>query len=324
MTRVRALVIDEHAHDATVARILEVDGDIRAVTAPRMSDVGTEVGRHTPDVVVLVPMSESAAIEAITRVMSQHPIPILLLTDQPFSRTRLLAAGAVDVMAKAGLGAEREAAIRRRVRSISALKMQPDGARGPARSRGHGLRVVGIAASTGGPQALATVLSGLEGIGAAVLVVQHIHPDFIAGFQTWMDRECPLPVRFASDGEAIIRGRVYIAPANVHLRLRAGHRLALDPKPESVHRPSADVLFTSIAEHAGADGVGVLLTGMGEDGVEGLLRIRRAGGKTIVQDEGSSAVFGMPRAAAEAGAAERVVPLQRISRALMAAIGGKG
>lgn len=323
MTVVRTLVIDETLGHQSVARLLEADGDISSVTARRMSDAVIEVSKHQPDVVVMVPGSERAALAAIAEVMSQRPVPILLLSEGPLSRIKALSAGAVDVMAKPGEDVERHAAIRRRVRSISALKVASHAQPALPRTRASGVAVVGIAASTGGPQAVAKVLASLRGLPASCLVVQHIHPDFMPGFQTWMDRECPLPVVFASDREVMRTGRVYIAPANVHLKLAPGRRLVLDPEPDTLHRPSADVLFTSMAAMAGRRAVGVLLTGMGQDGVEGLLAIRRAGGRTIVQDQRSSAVYGMPRAAAEAGAAERVVPLEQIGRAISVAIGGR-
>ncbi len=315
---VRALVIAESREEPSLARILEEEGDISAVTTRHIIDAAAEVSRHHPDVVVMVPGDEAAAIEAIEQVMARQPVPILLLAERTLSRDRAISAGAVDVMTAPRQDVDRAAAVRRRVRSLSTLDLA--GSRPRERRVIRGIAIVGIAASTGGPQALATVLAGLKDLPAPILVVQHIHPDFIGGFQTWMDRECPLPVTFASDKDALKRGHVYIAPANVHLKVASGRRAALDPEPQTLHRPSADVLFTSIAEVAGRNAVGVLLTGMGDDGVQGLLAIREAGGRTIVQDQGSSAVYGMPRAAALAGAAERIVPLGRIAAAIVAAV----
>ena len=161
--------------------------------------------------------------------------------------------------------------------------------------------MVGIAASTGGPAALATLLRALPPLLAPVLVVQHIHPSFTAGFVTWLDAEVPAPVQCATDGALPLPGHVYVAPAEVHLRLGAAGRMSLDPDPPAVHRPSADELFHSIAERAGPAAVGVSLTGMGQDGARGLLAMRRAGARTFAQDEASSVVFGMPRAALRVG-----------------------
>jgi two-component system chemotaxis response regulator CheB len=220
-----------------------------------------------------------------------------------------MALGAPDVAAQAALVA--------RVRVLSTvpvirhIKGREHGqaleqAVGPAQ-----LQIVGIGASAGGPRAVATVLKGLNRLSAAVLIVQHIHPDFMDEFCEWMDRECPLPVQMAVDGAHLEAGRVYLAPSNVHLKLGTTRQTILDANPVTLHRPSADILFDSIARYAGREAVGVLLTGMGADGAEGLLAIRKAGGRTIAQDEASSAVYGMPRAAYRLGAAEQVLPLDQ-------------
>lgn len=317
MSHVTALVIDEARTGLALSRLLEADGDIAAITAGPGTAPATAVGRHRPDVLVLVAASETGALHSIREVMSRQPVPILVLTRTPVSRTKALSAGAVDVMSAAHDGAEQEAALRRRVKSLSRLTVarQPESQPRPAGMSSW--PIVGIAASTGGPQAVAVVLSGLKGFLGSVLVVQHIHPEFVKGFQAWMGRESPLPVADATDGELLRRGRVYIAPANFHLRVGPARHVELDPEPHTLHRPSADVLFNSIAARAERWGVGVLLTGMGDDGVDGLLAIRRAGGHTIVQDEESSVVYGMPKAAAQAGAAERVLPLTRIAAAIL-------
>jgi two-component system chemotaxis response regulator CheB len=156
-------------------------------------------------------------------------------------------------------------------------------------------------------------LSGLGGLSAPVLVVQHLHPDFTDGLVAWMSRVSALPVSTAEHMQALQPGRVYFAPGGVHLRLTANLRLALDPAPETIHRPSADELFQSVAEHAGSRGVGVLLTGMGDDGAKGLLAIRQHGGRTLAQDEATSAVFGMPKAAARIGAVTDLMPIDKLA-----------
>jgi two-component system chemotaxis response regulator CheB len=153
-------------------------------------------------------------------------------------------------------------------------------------------------------------------VSAPVLVVQHLHPDFASGLSSWMSRVSVLPVETAQHGQTAKPGRVYLAPSGLHLRLAAQLRLELDPTPEVIHRPSADVLFRSLAEHAGASAIGVLLTGMGEDGARGLLQIHRNGGRTVAQDEATCAVFGMPRAAHRLGAVSTLTPLQDIASAI--------
>ncbi|MBS1838677.1 MAG: chemotaxis protein CheB [Actinobacteria bacterium] len=180
-------------------------------------------------------------------------------------------------------------------------------------SRGATNRVVGIAASTGGPPALATVLSGLAGLRAPVLVVQHLHDDFVDGLVEWMARTSGLPVKLAVHGEPIRAGIVYIGPGGRHLTIGAGRRIELSSDPVTIHRPSADELFRSMAAQVGASGVGVILTGMGADGEAGLSEMHRRGATTIGQDEATCAVYGMPRAAARAGALTTVAPLGDIA-----------
>jgi two-component system chemotaxis response regulator CheB len=184
-------------------------------------------------------------------------------------------------------------------------------------------RVVAIGASTGGPAALATVLAGLAGLTAPVLVVQHLHPDFVTGLVSWMERVSAVPVRLASHGAALQGGVVYIGPGQTHLKIDGNLRIVLDPEPASTHRPSADELFKSVAAHAGSGGIGVVLTGMGDDGTAGLLALRTRGGLTIGQDEATCAVFGMPRAAQQAGAVTTVLPVDGIAAAILRGASGQ-
>jgi two-component system chemotaxis response regulator CheB len=180
--------------------------------------------------------------------------------------------------------------------------------------------VVALAASTGGPAALAQILRSLLGLGAPVLVVQHLHPQLVDGFVSWMARISALPVAIAADGVVLRPDAVYIAPPGRHLRLAAGRRLEVGAEPLTLHRPSADELFASLAVHARRAAVGVLLTGMGDDGAVGLKAVRDQGGVTIVQDAASSVVDGMPAAARRAGAASEVRALVEIPWAIRAAV----
>jgi len=179
--------------------------------------------------------------------------------------------------------------------------------------------VVSIAGSTGGPPVLASVLAELGPVRAPVLVVQHLHGDFVPGLVAWMAKASSLPVRLAAHGEPLEPGTVYIGPGGSHLRMSSDYRIALSPEPATLHRPSADELFQSVAQHAAADGIGVVLTGMGDDGAAGLLALRRAGGATFAQDEASSAVFGMPRAAQRIGAVTELLPAGAIAAAILRA-----
>lgn len=179
------------------------------------------------------------------------------------------------------------------------------------------LPVVALGASTGGPQALARVLAGLPaGLPAAVLIVQHIDGEFSAGLVEWLSSHSLLPVQLAQRGESMVAGRVYVGSTEGHLVLLASQQLSYRaPQRSDLHVPSVDILFESLAEHA-RPGAAALLSGMGSDGARGLLRLRQAGWHTIAQDESSSTVYGMPRAAVEAGAAVQTLPLAAIGSAL--------
>lgn len=182
---------------------------------------------------------------------------------------------------------------------------------------------MGVVASTGGPAALAHLLGGLPGsFGAPILVVQHLAPGFTTRLATWLDGLSPLAVREARNGEVPEPGVVLLAPDERHLVVDTRGRATL-VRGELVggHRPSGTALLSSLARFAGAAAVGVVLTGMGRDGVEGLQAIREAGGDTFAQDEASSLIFGMPKAAQETGAAQHVLALGEIGSALAALVG---
>jgi two-component system chemotaxis response regulator CheB len=289
-----------------------------------------------PDVVTLdLQIPDGGGQQVIEQLMAFAPTPILVLSGSIEGRESVeavdaLVAGAVDVLPKpkAWSGAEEEA-LRARVRLVGGVTVvRHPRARLPSSRRASAAYddrpsahpVVAIGASTGGPAALAEILDGLAGLDASVLVVQHLHPDFVGGLVSWMARVSPLPVELARDGERLRPGAAYIAPGGLHLRIGPDDRIVLDAVPEMLHRPSVDVLFSSLAERVNGTSIGVLLTGMGEDGARGLLALRRGGAVTIAQDEATSVVFGMPRAAQRLGAALHVVPLDRIAKTIMRAV----
>jgi two-component system, chemotaxis family, protein-glutamate methylesterase/glutaminase len=321
VSRIKTLLVHEDGHSGELAAMLEPASEIELVGQAPLADGPSLVARLRPRVVLLACACADACGDVIERVMAQSPTAILVLAPEPVAgdaTERVLGAGAVDLMPLPDPRDEKAlAALRRRVEIVSRVQVITH-IRGRLPGDGHRVPIVAIAASTGGPQALTRLLSTLHGLEAPVLVVQHLHPDFVVRFVQWLARHSALPVELATAGAQVRNGTVYLAPANRHLKLDTARRLALDPEPRSLHRPSADVLFDSVAMQAGAMGVGVLLTGMGDDGAAGLLAIRRAGGHTIVQDEASSAVFGMPQAAERLGAAEQVLPLERIPEALLA------
>jgi two-component system, chemotaxis family, protein-glutamate methylesterase/glutaminase len=332
----RALVVDAAGMQRSrLVDVLHDEGDIVVVGQPdNAADAIEEVTRIRPDVVILdlhLPGDQSQ--HAVEQIMARMPTPILVLSDrlddrQAPSAVQSLVAGALEALPRPRqwtpeLGAE----LRRVVRLVSSVHV----IRHPRGGLHNGLNrqtvprldaqpVVAIAASTGGPSALATVLSGLSGLQAPVLVVQHLHADFIAGLVEWMSRVSALPVETARDSQIARSGTVYLAPGGTHLRLGANRRLELHESPVTVHRPSANELFESVAECARSSGIGVVLTGMGDDGAEGLLTIRQQGGVTLAQDEASSAVFGMPKAAERLGAVTEMLPLGKLAAGIQRAV----
>lgn len=282
-----------------------------------------------PDLVLMdLAMPVLDGVEATRRIMRESPCAILVVTarpqDNPGQVFRALGAGALDVTATPVLLGRPggEAALLAKIRTIGKLV-----ARGsapvrpiPVAAESGIARLVVIGASTGGPVALAQLLARWRApADTAVIVVQHIDADFAGHLAKWLGEHSAAPVRAIGDGDAPEGGLVQLARTNDHLRLAPGLRFVYDAEPrEAIYRPSIDVFFESVARHWEGAATGILLTGMGRDGAAGLLALHQAGKATIAQDEASSAVYGMPRAAAEVGAAERILALGDIACALAA------
>ena len=322
---------DSRTYATSLVRFLEHEGDLEVVGVCGSGEEALRaLPRLQPDLVTMdTELPGISGIEATERIMRSHPTPIVVVsahTRRASERAAAaLAAGALEVLSKNEFSLDdptgpRAIALRRRLARLARAyvrQRRPDARRKrDPRPRGLGARVIGICASTGGPQALETVLAGLPAdFHTPVLVVQHMGNGFMEGLVRWMDQRLPLPARVARSGVKAGPG-IWFAPDDAHLLLEPGMRLALDRKTVSgPHRPSADVLLKSIAAAVGAESVAVVLTGMGRDGAEGVVAIRTAGGHTIAQDEATSAVFGMPKAARENGA-EVVLPLSEIATEL--------
>ena len=322
---------DSRTYAISLVRFLEHEGGIKAVGICGSGEDALEaLPRLQPDLVMMdAELPGISGIEATKRIMAVQPTPIVVLsahTRRASERAAAaLAAGALDVLPKTDLSLDdpaghRAIAFRRRLARLARAYV---GQRRPGASRRkrprpgrRGAAAIGICASTGGPQALETVLAGLPtDFPVPVLVVQHMGNGFMDGLVRWMDERLPLPARIASEG-AKARPGVWFAPDDAHLLLAPDMRLTLDRDTVvGPHRPSGNVLLNSIASAVGADGVAVVLTGMGRDGAEGVVAVRAAGGHTIAQDEATSAVFGMPKAATESGA-DVVLPLSEIAAEL--------
>jgi two-component system chemotaxis response regulator CheB len=332
VTAIRVVVIEDASQQRSgLVEALESAGDL--VVAGRANAVEqalATVQEARPDVVVVSMDMDGGGRSVIERIMSTGPVPILVVSAQAQQRDstaaiEALVAGAADVLPTPAAWTPADAdALRRRIRVLRGVSVvtRRDTARvrpPQITVRGRG-KIIAIGASTGGPVALVAVLAGLGGIDAPILCVQHIHRNFVEGFANWLSRRCGVPVDLATDAMRPVAGRVYLAPADCHMRLGADLALELSTEPETINRPSIDELFISVAEHAGASACAALLTGMCEDGARGLLAIREAGGYTVAQDEATSVVFGMPAAASRLGAAETVAALDDNAGALRSSL----
>lgn len=340
--RIRVLVVDDSAvMRKLLSALLSRDPDVEVVATALDGAVALrKVAQLRPDVVTLdLEMPGMDGIDVLREIMRRSPVPVVVVSAHTqrgaAASVTAMALGAVDVVAKprhsggtalesmaAELLAKLKAVAGRRWRRPPAAPRRSPG--GPV--TGMARQVVAVGVSTGGPAALAYLLPRLPAdLKAAVVVVQHM-PE--GGFTEMLARRlsqgCGLDVREARDGDALRDGQVLVAPGGRHLRVSRGapgaQALVGGGEPVSGHRPSADVLFHSVAAEFGPRGMGVLLTGMGEDGAAGLQAIRAAYGRTLAQDEESSVVFGMPRAAIARGAVEQVLPLEKIPDAIVAAV----
>jgi two-component system chemotaxis response regulator CheB len=333
---IRAILVEEaSAQRNQLVSVLQEDGDIVVVECPSTTAAAIAlVAEARPDVVILdLHLRDGQSQRAIEQIMAHTPTPILILSPAIDDRSspsavEALVAGALEALPRPSRWTPRQGAeLRRTVRQIRRVPVIRH-LRGSRTTNGRRRRdqsqaphpVVAVAASTGGPNALATLVAGLAGLEAPVLVVQHLHPDFTGGLVEWMSRVSAIPVETAGHAQVARPGRIYIAPGERHLHYTADGRLELVASPATAHRPSADELFRSVADAAGTAGIGVLLTGMGDDGARGLLAIRENGGRTFAQDESSSIVFGMPKAAVRAGAVTELLPIDKLADAIQRAV----
>jgi two-component system, chemotaxis family, protein-glutamate methylesterase/glutaminase len=303
-----------------------VFGDVEALLA--------DLEQLTPDLVALDLGTAGADVAAAVEPLAHaRRAPVLLLGGQSGRDeervAEALAAGALEAIAADRLGLDDPdsvwaVALRSRIKRLANVRRKGAGDRRgaapaaprPWRKPDTTFKGVGIGASVGGPPALASLLGGLPAsYPLPILVVQHMAPGFGDGLAVWLNRSVPLPVTLAEDGATLQPG-VWMAPEGAHLRVERTMRLRLDRETDrGVHRPSVDVLFESLADSLGQDAVGVVLTGMGRDGAEGVRALAESGGLTIAQDEETSAVFGMPGAAIESGV-DVVLPLDELTAKL--------
>lgn len=341
--KIRVLIVDDSRFvRQAVARMLNTSEDIEVVGQAADGKQGIEKARELqPDVVTLdVQMPRMGGLETLERLMKEAPVPVLLLSSLTSEGAEVtlrgLELGALDFVDKSTAKGQMNLLslaeeLRAKIRALAGSPRRPRASGPPTEAqvalpkRATRALVVAIGSSTGGPTALQAVIPRLpKDFGAAVVVVQHIPVGFTRYLADRLAQRSALPVEEARDRDKVSPGRVLIAPGGVHMTLvQRGDavevRLAEEPR-SSLHRPSADVLMASVAEVFGSRSVGVVLTGMGTDGAVGLAAIRKAGGRTMAESEETCVIYGMPKAAIEAGVVDRAVPLPEIADAIVSAV----
>ncbi len=339
---IRVLVVDD---SALVRRVLSEE----LSRFPDIQVVGTAVDPYMardriqelrPDVLTLdVEMPRMDGLSFLAKLMKHHPLPVVVVSsltpEHSENALRALRLGAVEVIPKPGSQFTVPDVGRRLVRAIRAAavarvrKVEEDSGDTDApaplpRSLETTHKVLGIGASTGGTQAIERLLRALPPNAPGTAIVQHMPPGFTASFAERLDKICPMAVREAKDGDILAPGLALVAPGGHHLLVRRSgaryHAVVRSGPPVNRHKPSVDVLFQSLAESAGPNAVGVILTGMGADGAKGIAELRAAGAHTIAQDEDTSVVFGMPKAAIDLGGIEEVLPIEGIPSGILMAL----
>jgi len=351
--RIKVMVVDDSAVVRQVLTgILADDPGIEVIGAASDPIFALDKMNKTwPDVIVLdVEMPRMDGITFLKKLMAEHPTPVVIcstLTEKGAETTmQAMAAGAVNIVTKPKVGLKQylqesseelfqairgaaKANVRRIKASPSPLnpapKLSADAILAPAtqamaQTTDH---VVAIGTSTGGTQALEEVLTTLPRVCPGMVIVQHMPEKFTGAFAARLNGLCQMEVREAQNGDRVIPGRALIAPGGRHMLLRRSgaqyHVEVVDGPPVSRHRPSVDVLFRSVAKCAGKNALGIIMTGMGDDGARGLKEMHDMGARTVAQDEATCIVYGMPKEAVKLGAVDRIVALERIPQEILAA-----
>ncbi|MBO4243757.1 MAG: chemotaxis response regulator protein-glutamate methylesterase [Bacteroidales bacterium] len=347
--KIRVLIVDDSAVvRQTLSSILETDPAIEVMgTACDPYIAAKKIQTEVPDVITLdVEMPRMDGLTFLRKIMAQHPIPVVIISSltEEGSQTamRALEYGAVDVIAKPRMDTQKfieeskirlcevvKAAAHARIHTRSAnptyLKVEPKLSADAVIAKSEGPTsmikttdiVIAVGASTGGTEALRIFLEAMPPDCPGIVIVQHMPENFTRSFANRLNDICRIQVKEAENGDSVITGRALIAPGNKHTLLkRNGAKYFVEVKEGPLvnrHRPSVDVLFRSTARYAGANAIGIIMTGMGDDGARGLLEMKEAGAKTAAQDEQTCVVYGMPKEAVKLGAADRVLPLEKLA-----------
>jgi two-component system chemotaxis response regulator CheB len=347
--KIRVLIVDDSASVRQMMKqIIESDPEMEVTGVASDPYIAVErIRENAPDVITLdVEMPRMDGLTFLERIMSQHPIPTVICSTLTEAGSdvaiQALEKGAVEIITKPRLGTQEffeesrfricetvKSAARARLRKLKshcapaqvAPRLTADAvlekppARGPMIQTTE--KVVVVGASTGGTEALRIFLEAMPADCPGIVIVQHMPEKFTARFADRLNQTCRPTVREAADGDSVIRGQALIAPGNRHLLLRrSGARYYVEVKDGplvSRHRPSVDVLFRSAARYGGRNVVGVIMTGMGDDGSRGMLEMKQAGASNLAQDEDSCVVFGMPAEAIKMGGVDRILPLERMA-----------
>lgn len=349
MKKIRVLCVDDSALvRSLMLEIINSQSDMEVVAvAPDPLVARDLIKQHNPDVLTLdVEMPRMDGLDFLERLMRLRPMPVVMvssLTERNSEVTlKALELGAVDFVTKPKLGlrdglleyseliADKiRAAAMSRPRRIERAAASTPSTRRLAGNFSTTEKLIMIGASTGGTEAIRQVLEPMPANCPAIMITQHMPAGFTRSFVNRLDGLCAMQVHEAEDGQRVLPGHVYLAPGGVaHMKLaRSGANYVVqlvDTEPVNRHKPSVDVLFQSAAEVAGRNAIGLILTGMGKDGAQGLLAMKNAGSLTFAQDEATSVVFGMPREALLIGATDIALPLNQISERLLASAGGYG
>lgn len=333
------VVDDSEAARHLIRAALESDPGIVVVgEAANGVEAIAKIASLKPDVVTMdIEMPVMGGLEAIAKIIANDPLPILAVTAHSGVRTAFAAVsvGAMDVIDKKDIGPGKAQALIRKVLTLSKMDVaahhkamggrdKTGEGKGVVHRRSTHPRIVAIAASTGGPQALHVVLSHLPAaFPLPIVITQHIAEGFTQGMAQWLDGASPLTVQVAQSGARLLPGVVYINPAEHSMKVTEQGAIVLgDREPNLIYRPSCNTLLASVAAAYKKDGVGLIMSGMGDDGVAGMKAISRAGGITLAQDAKSSVVYGMNRLAVEDGSIQKVVPLAEIASELALVAGG--
>ncbi len=346
--KIRVLIVDDSAVvRQNLTEIINSDPELEVMgTASDPFVAAKKIKQEIPDVITLdIEMPRMDGLTFLQKIMSQHPMPVVVISSLTGEGTetgfKALEYGAVEIITKPFLSTKEfireskiriceavkgaaHAKIRRKTNKPQSIKVVPKYSADviiPPTSKHSMIKttevVVAVGASTGGTEAITTFLQGLPADCPGIVMVQHMPEQFTKSFANRLNEICQITVKEAENGDSIIRGRALIAPGNFHTMVkRSGARYYVEVKSGPFvnrHRPSVDVLFRSTAKYAGANAIGIIMTGMGDDGARGLLEMKQAGAKTIAQDQETSIVFGMPKEAIKLEAADKVLPLEKIS-----------